>query len=447
MANLAGLALGSGTRPETIDWFKLDEGPFMPGFLGADYALKEAEAGLCHEEICLRLRGSHAEMSAIIRQLESALRGALLEKQAESAYLRLYSQTLAGYVYARVIQTQLAPLPGHISSKEVGSYCLKVNIVREARFVGDEVRLSIFNSGGTGDARGLTLYNHDDSHTGHDHWFSALTSGLGLSEPCPMRLEFYVPEGAVSIGDFHLGSFRISEAGSFPPMTLEAEQGIGGTTIADARASNGKFQRYSWSGSGWANLANWSLSSMLVSKLASQTVLPVLRLHNLTSQTGIRLRFILRQQGVKVYESPICSLQTGKSGQIFSPMHLGAGGLPGLNYAYGLNLSLEALQSESSASLDVDDIIFLPQKCYRFYQSLCGLEPRSSLIDESWREQTWSLKEEQELKTHLSLGRAMSLFPGLEQRFYLFMSSPAGLSAIDMTMKVRAWYRPVTVLP
>ena len=41
----------------------------------------------------------------------------------------------------------------------------------------------------------------------------------------------------------------------------------------------------------------------------------------------------------------------------------------------------------------------------------------------------------------------MSLFPGLEQRFYLFMSSPAGLSAIDMTMKVRAWYRPVTVLP
>ncbi len=130
-------------------------------------------------------------------------------------------------------------------------------------------------------------------------------------------------------------------------------------------------------------------------------------------------------------------------------MHLSAGGLPGLNYAYGLNLSLEALQSDSSASLDVDDIIFLPpQKCYRFYQSLCGLEPpRSSLIDDSWREQTWSLKEDQELKTHLSLGRAMSLFPGLEQRFYLFMSSPAGLSAIDMTMKVRAWYRPVTVLP
>ncbi len=154
MANLAGLALGSGTRPEEIDWFKLDEGPFMPGFLGADYALKEAEAGLCHEEICLRLRGSHAEMSAIIRQLESALRAALLEEHTERAYLRLYSQTLAGYVYARVIQAQLAPLPGHISSKELGSYCLKVSIVREARFVGDEVRLSIFNSGGTGDARG-----------------------------------------------------------------------------------------------------------------------------------------------------------------------------------------------------------------------------------------------------------------------------------------------------
>ncbi|HQN68688.1 MAG TPA: hypothetical protein PLW19_02470 [Anaerolineaceae bacterium] len=118
-----------------------------------------------------------------------------------------------------------------------------------------------------------------------------------------------------------------------------------------------------------------------------------------------------------------------------------------LDRAIVVTLAKTGVRRGELISLDVDDIIFLPQKCYRFYQSLCGLEPRSSLIDDSWREQTWSLKEDQELKTHLSLGRAMSLFPGLEQRFYLFMSSPAGLSAIDMTMKVRAWYRPVTVLP
>lgn len=447
MAKLAGLAIGSGKRPESINWFSLDEGPFMPGYLGADYELRNAENGICHEEIQLRLRCDPPEMKAFLGQVNHALRACLQETGTEQAYLRLYSSTLDSYVFARLLEAKCELLPGHLVSKNLGSFVLSVKIKQPAHFVATERQLEIFNTSGTGDSSGLTVYNHDDAQIGHDNWFSVLCSDLNLSAACPLRLAFTVPDGANALGDLHLGSLVLTEPGSMPIMSLEAENGTGGTKIADSQASNGFFQRYTWSGSGWASLGTWSLPSLMVTKLADIHVLPVLRLRDLNLQNGLRLRLLLKQQGQVVYESPVCLARTDRSGQLFAPMKICPGDLPGLSYATDLALCLEGMQNGINATLDLDDILLLPQKRYRNFQSLSGLESKSTLIDDSWRDMNWSMKEGLELKTHLGLGSGQLLFKGIEQRFYVFMSDLTGKSPIGMKLKVKAWYRPVVEWP
>jgi len=270
---------------------------------------------------------------------------------------------------------------------------------------------------------------------------------LNASRAYPLRLAFFVPEGAPALGDFHVGSLLIGEAGSVPSMSVEAENGLGGVTMVDTKASNGKYQRYTWSGSGWAELATWSLSSLMVSKLAGHHILPVLRLHHLPVSEHLRLRLVLKLQTQRLYESPVCVVQNEKSGQVFAPLDFGLASLPRLNFAAGLNLCLEGMQSGLSATLDVDDLLLLPQKSYAFYQSLRPLASGSSLIDDAWRGLSWSMNAGQELKTHLCLEEGHFLRPGLEQRFFVFMANESKQSPIDMSLKVMAWYRPVLEIP
>lgn len=447
MAKLAGLAIGSGTQPESIIWFELEKGSFLQGFIGTDYELKNANQGLCEEEIRIKIKGNPVDVNVILGHVRHALRACLLEGSAERTYLRLRSSTLDSFVFARILSARFELMPGHLVSRELGSFVLSVKLRRQAQFVGEERRLDIFNSGGPGNALGLTVYNHDDAQIGHDNWFSVLPSGLQLDQACPIRFEFLVPDGGAVIGDFQLGSFVMMEAASVPSMNIEAESGLGGTSFSDPQASNGQFQRYTWNGTGWATLASWTLTSTMVSKLAGTKLCPILRLHNPSQQSGLRLRLLLKQQGLTVYESPVCLVQAGKSAQIFSAMNLSMEDLPRLKPLAGLSLSLEGMQSGLSASLDVDDILFMPQKRFRAFHSLTGLEAKSSLIDDSWRVLCWSLKDGQELKTHLSLGRGHVLFPSVEQRFYVFMSNLAGKSPIDLKLIVKAWYRPVLDIP
>ena len=447
MAVLAGLALGSGTRPEAIDWFVLDGGPNMAGFLGVDYALQNADGDQVEEEICLRLKGGQNEMHAVMRQVSHALRAAREPSASEYTFLRLYSAALQADVYARVIRADFKVQPNHLTSKALGSFSLVIRLLREKRFVGDERKLDIFNSSGLGDSQGLTLYNHDDATIGHDNWFSVQNSILKVEKPCPMRLVFNVPHGEPTLGDFYVGSLLMPGSGSVPGMSIEAENGSGGTSYSDTQASNGKFQRYSWNGTGWATLGTWSLNAMMVSKLSGQYLMPLLRLHNTVSQKDVRLRWVLKQQGKLIFEGPVCFVKAGRSGQAFPALTLGAPGLPLLNEAAGMTLSLEGMQSGLMMSLDVDDFTLLPLRTYRFYQSVSGLEGGSRLVDDTWRGLSWSLRSSQELKTHLTLGEGHFLLPGVEQRFFVFMRDLGDKSAIDLTMKVQAWYRPVVEIP
>lgn len=447
MAAIVGLSIGSGKRPEDVPWLVLDGGPQLPGFLGVDYTLTSRAEDQVEEEILLRLKATQDEMQAVVRQVLFALRGACGLGIPERAFLRLYSEGLKAYVYSPILSAHLESLPEHLSSRSLGSFSMVIKLTREKAFVGDEQRLTVFNSGGENDALGLTVYNHDDAQAGHDNWFSVRTSSLHINRPCPVRLSLSVPTGGKTLGDVFIGSLLLSAPAGMPTMTVEAENGTGGVSHNDLTASNGRFQRYTWGGTGWANLAYWDLPSMMVSDIAGELLLPVLRLHTPISQNDLRLRLVLRQQGQVIFEGPACSVKPGKQGQLFAPLVFSLPGLPALNYAADLNLSLEGMQKGLNTTLDVDDILFLPMKTYRYYQNISGLEVGSRLVDDTWRGMSWTIRNNQELKTHLSLGKRHYLYPGVEHRFFVFMRDLTNKSPIDLKLKVQAWYRPVVEIP
>ena len=447
MASVAGLAIGSGKRPEDIPWFELAGGPQIAGFLGVDYTVIRAYEDRVEEEVCLRLKGNQEEMQAVLRLVLYALRGARHLGIPERAYLRLYSDGLKAYVYAHILEAEVESLPHHLSSRPLGSFALRLKLTREKQFVGDERPLAIYNSSGSGDASGLTLYNHDDAQFGHDNWFSIQSSLLNLTSPCPLRLVFSVPNGGKALGDITLGSLLLSSPAVMPGMSIEAESGVGGTSQSDLTASNGRFQRYTWSGTGWAHLAQWTLPSMMVSDLGGQLLLPVLRLHTLLSQSDVRLRLVLKQQGKRIFEGPACTIKTDTQGQFFAPVVLSAPGLPALTYAAGLTLSLEGMQKSLNTTLDMDDLLLIPMKSFSQYQSISGLEVGSCLVDDTWRGMSWTKRNDEELKTHLSLGGGHYLFPGVEQRFFVLMCDAVDKSPIDLSVKVQVWYRPVVEIP
>ncbi|HPR35458.1 MAG TPA: hypothetical protein PKY64_07270 [Anaerolineaceae bacterium] len=439
------LALGFLSNASSLSWFELQGAAMLPGMLGCEWEMRTGPGERVLETATVSIRGSLQELQAVTEGFESLRLGA---KRKGDLCLRIWSETRDCFLYSLLHQFDWQILPAHLLSKEGGSFSLKLNWERDNIFYGDEVSLPLSNTSGSGITNGLTIYNHDDASVGHDNWFEVNLLSIGNLLELPMRLELKNSTSGEPLADFWLGSICLPGSGNLPNLVFEAENGVGGSVLADASASSGNYSRYDWSGSGWHSLASWTISSLDVTRMNGIGLLPLLRFFGTPGEANLKLRWQLLVDGVPVWVGPATDLEFGQSSLRMEPLLIPWSDLPLRSLALGQQLMLEAFHIGTGAHrVQLDDFLLLPQQTFGAYHAISSLKQDVSLIDDPLRQAVWSESGGLELTTHLRVGSGHRLQPGTLQRFYCFQTEATGVAPIARTLSVRAWYRPAWRLP
>ena len=212
--------------------------------------------------------------------------------------------------------------------------------------------------------------------------------------------------------------------------------------------SGGKYSRYDWSGSGWHDLASWTISAIDGTRLQGFGLLPLLRFFSAPNEVGLKLRWQLLVEGVPVWLGPASDLGSGQASLRMEPLSIPWGDLPLRSFAMGHQLVLQAFHVDTGPHrLELDDFLLLPQQTFGAYHAIGALKQNSTRSDDQMRHAVWSESGGLELTTHLRVGPGHYLQPASLQRFYCFQKEAGGAAPISRTLSVRAWYRPAWRLP
>lgn len=449
-ALMANIAIGDLCDAAAGGWVTLNGAELMPGLAGAEVDLSTGDGERRKEVIKLKLCGSLPEMRAVVDQLNRLFDGLgpVGRPTRREICLRVLPPGEAGYVYSHILEAEWQSPAGFSVEFARGSTSLTLRLTREDWFDAERVALPISNTSAVAETLGLRVYNHDDGKIGHDNWFSVNVGALMNQRPYPLRLEISNESPGGLLEDLRIGSLLMDSSGSFPQLVLEAENGSHGTAIASTQASGGKYARISWSSAGWQTLTSWVISGVDVTKLGGRVLLPILRFFTPPVETGLGWRLVLSTAGRTAWEGPA---QTGDAqpGYVtLNPMRLPGALVPLESLAAACTVSLQVFHVESGAhQVELDYLLLLPQETGTYYRSVTGLEQGGLLIDDSSRLACWSEAGDYELISHQKIGFPLMVYPGSEQRFYLFQVDGSQMAPIDRQVSVRAWYRERRRLP
>jgi len=165
------LDIGNMIDPEETAWFCLNEGPLLPGMLGTHYEQVLSTEEAVTETLRISMRGTPAELRALIFRLEEICRQVrLYEEQGLGApiYLRAFPPDGYDPLYSRLFQAELRAKSGGLALEEYGNLTLDLVITRQNAFDSDEHPLTLNNSAGSGLI--AALKNRDDGlATGNDN--------------------------------------------------------------------------------------------------------------------------------------------------------------------------------------------------------------------------------------------------------------------------------------
>ena len=441
------LAIGILGSPAGSGWFVMRGADQVEGLVSASYDPKFFDDQPIEETILLQLRGSRSQLRSVITKLEQLITAKQRSPQQELS-LRIWSGEQLAYLYSRIIKARLELDVGQLESQMAGSFRCRLVITRESDFFGDEELLPLSNGSGGNLTDGVNVFNHDDAGIGHDNWFSIDTAALALSKPASIKLEVENNYIGLSLGDFFLGGMATTALENRSTLTLEAENGSGGTAFSSASASGGKYSQYSWTGTGWTSLSSWTIKPVELSQLRSRTFTPILRFFNPIADASLSLRLQVSQDDKVVWQSPHIEASAGVGYLPLEPIQLPLGSLPLVNYAYAHQISLHARNTSlGEHSFELDDLILLPQEPFLEFHNLAGLTDQSKLIIDGRLNQCWTLKDDLELKTHRKIGGDLQILPGNKHYFWLFLSDIYQRALIERTVRVRAWMRRRWSLP
>jgi hypothetical protein len=440
---MISLAIGDIRHNPDYAWLTLRGGTLLPGLLGALYEPAASTDAVVQESITLTLKGTHAQMDLILNKLEDKL--ALANRFTHEGvgfphYLRVKADPSGGYFYARILEASLAPKENSLAYYARGSLGVELTFLRPNYFDSDEIILPLANSAFSGVTNGLPLLNHDDS--AHDNAFLVAVDDLETDLPAPLRLEITNTYAGGALKDLSIGSFQYNLHNSLPQLVYEAEDGSGGSEQPSASASNGKFQRFTWSAVGWTDLTDWSITPEDLNAYQGRMVTPLLRLASMHAHTGLLMKLGITSGGTSLYEGGEVAALAGKGYLVFPLLRLPCGDLLGLTYPRAQQLHLHVYKAGSaSVTLDLDDLLLIPQDSFNQYLGLVPLMQNDRLVDDAFEGLSYGVQSDYELGTHITLSRGHFIQPGHAACFMVFQGDADGVAPIDRAISVRAWYR------
>lgn len=313
-----------------------------------------------------------------------------------------------------------------------------LTIEREADWEGVEVELQLSGPSQAAATGGRTIYNHWDTTAAHGYWLEIAAAQVTGSVPGPLRLEMTNSAGAGrAYTQIHMAVNRLNDPANFVGRIEGEAASSGGSTVADAMASDGNKRTVTVNTS--ATLT-WALNATFMQDTQGARFWMLARVSDLTGPVTVRPE-LRSSAGTVVWRAhePMQISYTDPNIAVLGTIPLPPGGW----YAsWGATTLALVLASDSSISLSIDFIAFFPCEGYQLMTMLGQSVGNGDTVVLDGMARLAGVQASGTWQAVASpRGDPLLLEPNTLQRIYILQMIDGGMNIGD-TFSVRAYYRP-----
>lgn len=390
---------------------------------------------------------SVAALQALVQSIEAMLQKAHRRQRlrvGERVFLQLQLDGEAQSWRSEILTGRLVVVEDGLELWPNRALTAQLIVQRRPFWEGAEVELQLSTSTLSAATGGRTIYNHDDSGSGHDNWVQIASSQVGGVLPAPVRLEMRNTAGAtVYVNGVHLAVDAFGDP-AFGHVVEGESRSSGGTVTADGNSSGGSYNSLSIPGA--AEMV-FSLAASLVQNSGGRYWRLLARLPLVSG--NVYLTPILRNSaGREVWRGAevlvtylVTDLGIKDWGAVpLPPVDLGA-------TAGGLQLVLSVRYTGAgTGNLQLDFVQLTPTEYVRRLR-LGGttLAANDVVVDDGIEDRCWCELSSVRQPAGAVEGAPLMVWPGRTQRLFVLFDEVNGgpvESVIGRTLSVRAYYRP-----
>jgi hypothetical protein len=392
------------------------------------------------ESVSVILAGSSSVVIGQVRAIEALF--PVEEAQRRSASDKLYAQyrqEATGDVYRSEVLAGRVEWSPSLFSAGLASGAVEVTIIWQRRWFWEDTVLRdvpLSNGNGSNVTNGLTIWNHDDSGTGHDNWVSVGAASVGGVIPAPAQIEME------TLQDIWLQKMCIGHNVQAAPTSLgvmlEGESSVkGGSNQADANASNGAWRQVSWStNANGVVIFQWNLSASKLAQMKGNYFRVLARIYSVPSDAYVTVSL---RYPTNFLQMTIASTQEAAIQNAYL-QDWGLLQIPDLTNTVELALVV-AIRSATAGTLTLDFLQLTPVDSWRQWSQIgYDLETGDTYVDDGKRA-WWQDGAGLQYPLLIADGNPIVLWPGRDQRLYFLAGGTVSMYP-EWQFKVKVKYRP-----
>lgn len=315
-----------------------------------------------------------------------------------------------------------------------------LSIERVPYWEGALTQLPLTNANGTGNTSGLTVWNHDDSGTGHDNYVQIAAADVAGTIAAPVKLEL---TNATGSSQTYEAIYMATNAFSDPANlthSLEAESIVVSTYYdsigSNADSSNGQYVVKSISGT---YRQFFDLSAALLADTMGHDFHLLARFRN--AGTMYVRPSIWDASGAVQLRAGDETEFTITTNQL---VDLGVLPFPpgGYGTAYGAQRLSLYYRPTGTISVQLDSFLLFPAIAFRRLTPIGSVANGAKITDDPIEDRAYLTASSVDTPAVVRRSSPVMVWPNTLQRIYFAWGISAHTAPIDQTFTVKAWYRP-----
>jgi hypothetical protein len=326
---------------------------------------------------------------------------------------------------------------------------LIIHVTREPFWEGALTQIPLSNTSETDNISGLTVTNSYD--TTAENFVDIDNADVIGDLPAPIKIELeHSKSGADAAKNIYLFHNVYSNPATFDHI-LEGEDATGGTVTdsgTDTTSSDDKYTTLAWATTTEALIAEWSLSSALMSAAAGGRFAVLARWRGIFpySDMWIRLKLLTANNNA-MWTGELKLVNSTSELAFLDVMRLGPA-LTGLANIKAIKLRMYGYRNQSGThSLPLDYLQLSPISgnagMKQFVSIDDGVAYQEKLVHDDVEKQLYRVDTSDKLIPEFSdYNGPILLVPNIDQRIYVNSVDKDNEAKVDQTWKVKLWYRP-----
>jgi len=355
-------------------------------------------------------------------------------------YLQLQLDSDASLWRSELLDARLEPQELALRLWPSNTLSLQFFVSRESFWEGALTQLPLTNGNGTNNTAGLTVWNHDDSGTGHDNYVQISASDVIGTLPAPVKLELTNTTGTAQTYDaIWMATNAFCDPANFT-HSIEAEavavSGNYDSLGSNADSSGGQYVVKSISGT---FQQFFDLSASLLGKAAGHDF-HLLARFRLAGTMFVRPSVWDAAGAVPLRTGSEVEL-TGAANQLID---LGVIPLPpgGYGTAYGAQRLGLYYRPTGTISVQLDVFLLFPAVAFRRLTPVGSVANGAKITDDPIEDRAYITASSVDTPGVVRRSSPVQVWPNTLQRIYFAWCLSNRTAPIDQTFTVKAWYRP-----